>query len=58
MAGSVGDVQERWIEAREEWDAFERKEWRQEGEMIREAREREKVIQGERRGERGIRERK
>ncbi|KAG2120532.1 uncharacterized protein F5147DRAFT_756551 [Suillus discolor] len=58
MAGSVGDVQERWVDAREQWDAFERKEWRQEGEMIREAREREKAIQGEQRGKSGIRERK
>jgi hypothetical protein len=58
MAGSVGDVQERWIDAREQWDAFERKEWRQEGEKIREAREREKAMQGERRAKGGVRERK
>jgi hypothetical protein len=32
----VRDVQERWVDAREEWDAFERKEWRKEGEMSRE----------------------
>lgn len=32
----VRDVQERWIDAREEWDAHERKEWRKEGEIARE----------------------
>lgn len=32
----VRDVQERWIDAREEWDAYERKEWRKEGEIARE----------------------
>lgn len=32
---SIQDVQERWIDAREDWDAFERKEWRKEGETIR-----------------------
>lgn len=32
----VRDVQERWIDAREEWDAYERKEWRREGEIARE----------------------
>jgi len=58
MAGNVRDVQERWVDAREQWDAFERKEWRKEGEKIREAREREKAIQAEGRGMRGIRERK
>ena len=29
----VRDVQERWIDAREEWDAFEKRQWRKEGEM-------------------------
>ena len=29
------DVQERWIDAKEEWDAFEKKEWRKEGEAVR-----------------------
>lgn len=31
----VRDIQERWIDAKEEYDAFERKEWRKEGEMVR-----------------------
>lgn len=31
----VRDVQERWIDARDEWDAFERREWRKEGETVR-----------------------
>ncbi|KAF8588192.1 cytoplasmic protein [Ramaria rubella] len=30
----VRDVQERWIDAREEWDAFEKMQWRKEGEII------------------------
>lgn len=30
-ASNVRDVQERWIDAREEWDAFEKKQWRMEG---------------------------
>ena len=32
----VRDVQERWIDAQEEWDAFEKKQWRKEGEVLRE----------------------
>jgi hypothetical protein len=31
----VRDVQERWIDERETYDAFEKKQWRQEGEAIR-----------------------
>ena len=34
-ASDIRDVQERWVDAREEWDAYEKKEWRKEGEMIR-----------------------
>ena len=34
----VRDVQERWIDAKDEWDAFERKQWRQEGEAVRDQR--------------------
>ena len=30
------DVQERWIDAREEWDAWEKAQWRKEGIMIQE----------------------
>jgi GPN-loop GTPase len=32
----VRDVQERWVDAQEEWDAFEKKQWRKEGELLRE----------------------
>jgi hypothetical protein len=35
-ASDVRDVQERWIDAKEDWDAFEKKEWRKEGEAVRE----------------------
>ncbi|KIK61743.1 hypothetical protein GYMLUDRAFT_166102 [Collybiopsis luxurians FD-317 M1] len=31
----VRDVQERWVDAKEAWDAFEKREWRKEGEMVR-----------------------
>ncbi|KAI0316844.1 cytoplasmic protein [Amylostereum chailletii] len=31
----IHDVQERWIDAREEWDAYEKTQWRKEGEMVR-----------------------
>ena len=37
LRSDVRDVQERWIEAKDVWDAFERREWRQEGERIRQA---------------------
>lgn len=36
MRSDVRDVQERWIDAREEWDAYEKREWRKEGERVRE----------------------
>ncbi|KAG6813595.1 hypothetical protein H0H92_009640 [Tricholoma furcatifolium] len=32
----VRDVQERWIDAKEQWDAYEKLQWRKEGEMVRE----------------------
>lgn len=32
----VREVQERWIDAKEEWDAFEKSQWRKEGEVVRE----------------------
>jgi hypothetical protein len=38
----VRDVQERWVDARGEWDAFERREWRREGEIVREEAEKAK----------------
>ncbi|KDQ10500.1 hypothetical protein BOTBODRAFT_147704 [Botryobasidium botryosum FD-172 SS1] len=34
-APRVQDVQERWVEAKDEWDAWERKRWRGEGERER-----------------------
>ncbi|KAF5318621.1 hypothetical protein D9619_010979 [Psilocybe cf. subviscida] len=33
----VRDVQERWVDAKEAYDAFEKREWRKEGEMARDA---------------------
>jgi GPN-loop GTPase len=32
---NVRDIQERWIDAKDEWDAFEKVQWRKEGEMVR-----------------------
>ncbi|KAJ3508400.1 hypothetical protein NLJ89_g5772 [Agrocybe chaxingu] len=37
------DIQERWIDEKEAYDAFERREWRKEGEMIRDAEARRKA---------------
>lgn len=31
------DVQERWIDARDEWDAWEKAQWRQEGMLVQQA---------------------
>jgi hypothetical protein len=31
----VRDVQERWVDAREEWDQWEEGEWRREGEAVK-----------------------
>jgi hypothetical protein len=31
----VRDIQERWVDAREEWDAYEKMQWRKEGEIAR-----------------------
>ena len=39
----VRDVQERWIDARDEWDAYERHEWRREGEAVRNAKTADEV---------------
>ena len=33
----VRDVQERWIDARDEWDEFEREGWKREGEAAKRA---------------------
>ncbi|TCD71005.1 hypothetical protein EIP91_000503 [Steccherinum ochraceum] len=38
----VRDVQERWIDAKEEWDAYEKAQWRREGEMVKEEEARRK----------------
>ena len=32
----VRDVQERWIDARDEWDAWEKAQWRREGQQVQE----------------------
>jgi len=32
-ASDIRDVQERWIDARDKWDAFEKIQWRREGEL-------------------------
>ena len=34
LRSDVRDVQERWVDAREEWDAYENAEWRREGEAL------------------------
>ena len=39
LRSNVRDVQERWVDAREEWDAYERAHWRREGEALRRAAE-------------------
>jgi hypothetical protein len=35
LHSDVRDVQERWVDAREEWDAYEKTQWRREGEAAR-----------------------
>ena len=37
LRSDVRDVQERWVDAREEWDAHEEVQWRREGEALRQA---------------------
>ena len=39
----VRDVQERWIDAREEYDAWERTQWRREGQLVQEQKARDKI---------------
>ncbi|KAJ7030604.1 hypothetical protein C8F04DRAFT_1113027 [Mycena alexandri] len=34
-ADDIRDVQERWVDAKEEWDAYEKVQWRREGEAVR-----------------------
>jgi len=38
----VRDVQERWVDAREEWDAYEKVQWRREGALVKEEEEKRK----------------
>ena len=38
----VRDVQERWIDARDEWDAWEKAQWRREGQQVQEEAARQK----------------
>lgn len=45
----IRDVQERWIDAKDEWDAYEKMQWRREGEMVQAEESRQKT---------GIRERR
>ena len=59
MAGNVKDIQERWIDAKEEYDAFEKREWRREGELLRDQAARERMEEDEGKVKAGgIRERK
>lgn len=44
----VRDVQERWIDAKEDWDVYEKVQWRREGQLVKEEEARRKA---------GIRER-
>ena len=39
----VRDVQERWIDAREEYDTWERAQWRREGQLVQEQKARDKI---------------
>jgi len=41
----VRDVQERWLDAKEEYDAYERAQWRQEGVAVAEATSRAQAAQ-------------
>ncbi|KAI9569881.1 hypothetical protein HD554DRAFT_2088235 [Boletus coccyginus] len=59
MTGNVMDVQERWVDAKEEYDAFEKREWRREGELMRDSAARERARENEGKVKAGgIRERK
>ena len=37
LRSDVRDVQERWVDARDEWDEHEKAQWRREGEALRQA---------------------
>ncbi|KAJ7130344.1 hypothetical protein C8R44DRAFT_64971 [Mycena epipterygia] len=34
-ADDIRDVQERWVDAKEQWDAYEKVQWKREGELVR-----------------------
>jgi hypothetical protein len=34
-SSDIRDVQERWLDAREEWDVYEKAQWRREAEIVR-----------------------
>jgi len=36
LHSNVRDVQERWIDSKEEWDAWEKVQWRKEGYLVQE----------------------
>ena len=38
----VRDVQERWVDARDDWDAYEKAQWRREGQLAKEEEARQK----------------
>ena len=42
LRADVRDVQERWIDARDEWDAWEKAQWRREGQQVQEEAARQK----------------
>ena len=42
----VRDVQERWVDERDTYDAYEKMQWRKEGEMVAREKEKEKRQQG------------
>ncbi|KDQ34150.1 hypothetical protein PLEOSDRAFT_1032903 [Pleurotus ostreatus PC15] len=56
VRSDVRDVQERWVDAREAWDAYERRAWRREGEAVREGEAAGEGREG-REGREGIRQR-
>ena len=39
----IRDVQERWMDAREEYDAWESVQWRREGQLVQEQKARDKI---------------
>ena len=39
----VHDIQERWIDARDEYDSWENAQWRREGQLVQEQKARDKI---------------